>query len=460
MNNKIQPAYLNPNFRKERPQKIIDLSIFLGSCLNQLHNLNFSDRYWLTLLKPYLTFCINIEPYLSQENIKWNIPVFAINKWEPLSKKDCLKSELIRKLKESKLKTSLKQFSEDINQFDNIVYGPRSASISKAINGKILIPPGLVFLWRKNNEKRKKLNNIATQQKSFFKKNVLLNVPKAYVEYYDYINGFVTNINEPSKKIFHREHGAGTMFGFLVAKNVEFGAKVYEYQLGAYIGETNESISDFKYLTIDKHLTYGWKHHEKDEPFYAVRLEEFKEKYQLVNNEYSRDITIVYNSVSDYNKNRYTRLTKYLSENLIQNKYYKIHLRPRGITKKYSNKKELFFLKHLKKFKIDSGTEPIFKIVKSSRIILHWDIPSTNFLECIYVDHPVIGLLTNDEPTEIIKPYYDFFLKEGVLHLEINTLVDHLNNCEIDNWWKEVVQSSTYKAFKNNFARSPQTLSK
>ena len=93
------------------------------------------------------------------------------------------------------------------------------------------------------------------------------------------------------------------------------------------------------------------------------------------------------------------------------------------------------------------------EITAKSRLVIQFNIPATNFMECLYVDHPTIGLLSNDQPTEIVKPYYSFFTQQGVMHENFESLVDHLNKVDIDEWWGALIKEPMYQQFKNEFLR-------
>lgn len=81
-------------------------------------------------------------------------------------------------------------------------------------------------------------------------------------------------------------------------------------------------------------------------------------------------------------------------------------------------------------------------------------VPSTNFLECIYCDKPVIGLLINDQPTDIIMPHYEFLIDAGILHRSIKSVSDFLNRVDIERWWKDITNRPEYKSYKKSFTNS------
>ncbi|MES2847807.1 MAG: hypothetical protein V4685_02040, partial [Bacteroidota bacterium] len=138
-------------------------------------------------------------------------------------------------------------------------------------------------------------------------------------------------------------------------------------------------------------------------------------------------------------------------------KYKNILGRPRPENKIFSHASQISFIKD-SRVKIDTGLTDMAEMMRQSQLVVHVTLPATNFLECIYVDHPVIGVLDNDQPTGIVKPYYDFFLAKGVMHDSFNSLVEHLNTIDVQTWWAGIISDPVYKQFKNEFARQVQSV--
>jgi hypothetical protein len=134
------------------------------------------------------------------------------------------------------------------------------------------------------------------------------------------------------------------------------------------------------------------------------------------------------------------------------NKYKSFIARPRPMSRTKSHAGELSFIKD-NRVDIDSGLSSMAKLIKESRVVIQFEVPCTNFLECIYVDHPTIGFLFNKTPTEPIKPYYDFFLEQGVLHWSFDSIVEHLNKVDIETWWNGLIQHPMYISFKDTFTK-------
>ena len=313
------------------------------------------------------------------------------------------------------------------------------------------------FIIRKRHDSRLQLNKMASIENDLFKRNILLQLPRVYVECMDYFFKLIPQVTSPERITFHMEHQPSVFMNIMIAHYAEHGAKIYEYQSGGFVGETTLSIDPVRYAVIDKHRTYGWKIHEKDEPFYAVRLESFRREYEkscsrVTKSQY--DIIAVYNQVNSVKTEEwYTAVSQTFFQGIDRQKYPRILLRPRGKSRKFNNRKELAFLNPPKDILVDKGMKSMATLTAQSRLIVHWDHPSTNLLECIYVGHPVVAVLTNEFPTELVRPFYDFFLGVGVMHSSADGLIEHLNKVNIDEWWDEVIKMDMYERFKMLFTR-------
>jgi len=443
-----------PGFFETRPQRILEICEYLSPIMNEIHGTQYSFRFWASLLKDYAKNCVNRENMMSDKVIDSNPALLSINGWNLPTIKDEWRTSLRHYLKIFITDNqSIVNLHKKISKYDNICIGTRSKILEEygfGISCSVHSPFSLGYFGR---EKRRIANKLAHKENSVFYHNLIRHIPRYYVEHFGSLIKKIKLI-DPKKKCFYAEHI--TYFTQLViALYVEHGAKFYKVQVGGYVGETMESISPENYMDIDKHLTYGWKIHEKDEPSKAYRLEEFKKNYDASRQIDPYDLSIIYNQISTKQKKiYYSGVSRKFFQKIDQTKFPSILLRPRGFTKKIDNSGELAFLYPPEGILIGRGMKPMAEIVKNTRVIVHLNHPSTNFLECVYVDHPVIARLTNKNPTEIIKPFYQFFLESKVMHKNIDSLVAHLNEVNIEKWWNEVIRQPMYKQFKNQFARS------
>lgn len=443
--------YEEEGFRDKRPGKVNELCKYLFPVMNEIHETDYSERFWSILLKGYATTCVNRELLMSDHVLSARPVISPINGWELPTRKERWNARIREVAIAFYKRHPMYKVNQILKEKDNICVGIRGKVFEEFGLGTYCPAYHSISSFFLDYGLRKNLKSIAAREASIFKKNVLLQLPRYLVE------DFKKNISkielyEPQKKIFHAEHLAG-IFDLIIALYVDQGAKYYKYQLGGFMGETKSSVTPEKYIGIDKLRTYGWKIHEKDEPHVAYRLEQFRNGFDYFTPDKTFDACIVYNQIDMANKNRYKTISNELFENLDFNKYPHLLLRPRGKTRKLDNSSELSFLNPPPPVDIDQGKKPMHEIVKASRIMVQLSLPSTNFLECVYVDHPIVAIFTVSDPTEIIKPYYQFFLDQNVMHNDIDSLVKHLNSVDVESWWNKVTSEPMYREFKNKFAR-------
>jgi hypothetical protein len=181
-------------------------------------------------------------------------------------------------------------------------------------------------------------------------------------------------------------------------------------------------------------------------------LEKFRQEYLDVKVRKKYDCMLSYVYVYDVNLNETKNITDIFLTKINPEKYKSFLARPRPINKIFSAKPQLSFIKD-NRVKIDSGLSNMAELVKSSNVVVQFLIPGTNFLECIYVDHPTLGILSNSQPTSIVQPYYDFFYETGILHKNFDSIVSFLNSTDINDWWSNVIEQPMYKSFKDKFAK-------
>jgi putative transferase (TIGR04331 family) len=277
-------------------------------------------------------------------------------------------------------------------------------------------------------------------------------LPKIYVEYFDSLYNKIPLVN-PEEKIFHA-HGLPVFYNsLLIAKYLNHGAKLYCYQHGAYYGELIGHNSHYNESSVaDEFRTWGWKMKPNDVPWKAYRLEKFKLQYDAVPKTKEFDFLMCYPDVFHANQDFYKKISDYFLTNINSGSYKKIMARPRPMNKMFSHAGRLSFITD-SRVTIDSGLGSMPKIIARCRLVIQFTVPATNFMECLYVDHPTMGVLDNDQPTDIVKPYYDFLMQQGVLHDNFNSLVEHLNKIDLDEWWAALIKEPMYLQFKNEFLR-------
>ena len=426
----------------------------LSATMNAVHATSFSEKFWSDILGTHVRICFRRKEILSS-----TVPS------DPLPLEDFISPNIprARDIRTSDLLIIARSMGNLItgssapkldSQCTNVLVGKRML-IFDVPNAKLWEPRWPLPLFG-NRKKRKKLMALAIQQPNTFLRNVCLRVPRFYVEYFDVILNRLKKLKDVSRLTFHIEHDKGPS-RIALAYFREKGAKIVFYQTGSYFGDFDGVPPVSFYRRADVVRTYGQRLNEKDEPYYAVRLEEAAELYfKHAAKRRDIDLLVVYNwSIKNVNlRDHYIEATEYLGANIDKAKYSRVVLRPRGKTRKLSNRSQLGVLRHKITADIDSGMVPLPALCARSTIVLHLEHPTTNFMECVFVDHPVVTLLTNDRPTDLVAPFYDFFLAQGVMHADIASVVEHLNTVNIERWWAEIVQSEQYIEFKRTFTRS------
>jgi len=261
---------------------------------------------------------------------------------------------------------------------------------------------------------------------------------------------------EAENKRFHIHLDNSFYYKVLISAYAEDGATVYWYQHGCEYGEFREDTDhNFELSVCDEYRTWGWKYKKKDRPWKAYRLEHFKLQYDKQKNNFNHDLLLCYPALNYKNKSFYVEWSSFLLQSLDPVKYTEILARPRRTNKIQSHKSQLSFIEDERVTK-SSGLKHISEEMSQCRLILQMNVPSTNFLECIYVDHPTVGILNNNRPTGIVKPFYDFFKENGVLHDDIESLVAHLNRIDLDSWWSRLIKEEMYRSFKETFTRKAE----
>ena len=425
----------------------------LAGELNRLHDRSFSDRFWGIILESYVKTAITRKKLLEEKNPNFNVPVLPLNSYHFPGKKEILKEQLKEFVKHIQTRADKNKIYRLLKEKDLIRIGFHEFPGIEEYNDEIghEFPLYHLHFFRKSNNKlRKRLVKIGESKNDVFTKNLILHLPKFYVEYFEGIYDSIPLFN-PADKQFHIHNMRTSFDEMLVAKYVEEGAKLIWYQHGSHYGEYKwEYLHHYEHLMADEYRTWGWQIYEKDNPWKAYRLEAFHRTYRKFDNSGEYNLMLCYPKMYHKYRNHCVETTKFLEQNLDFKKFPEILGRPRPMHKKHSHEKELSFIS-CENIDIGGGLEPIERQVSRSKVVVQISVPSTNFLECIYVDHPVTGILNNTDPTEVIKPFYSYFLEKGVLHEDVQSLVRFLNTTDLETWWSEITGSEIYNQFKQNF---------
>lgn len=432
-----------------------EIFIILAINLNRMHNVSFSNRFWKILLSPYVSGVVNCRTILEDHNLSLEpeADVYLANTINP--DKNALKYiKLSRFIKSIKAMGRHRKLLKNLRGNNQIGFGFHD---KEYFLNKFDVYIEAIHVILKNKDIDANLRSINVEYSKNFSKifvdNLIKTLPKVYVEYFTNLMDSIPLL-QPEKKIFHTSMFESIYMRMITAKYIESGAKLIYYQHGGFYGECKyHNAHHYESSIADKFMTWGWKINSNDSPSGAFRLEKFKRGYDN-HKARSIDILIIYPTIRLRNKFDIQEKSMLFFRGINREKYAVFHARPRP-TAKFNRKSVLNFIsKDVKK--IDSGYSNLSNLISTSRLVIQMNYPSTNMLECFYVDHPVVGLLNNKNPSSVVKPFYDFLLDHGVLHNSMESLVDHLNNIDVELWWAKLVKEPMYLKFKNSFLKKVQ----
>jgi len=424
----------------------------LVKVLNHIHETDYSYRFWKIIVGEYVNSLVSIKPILEQQEMKTTPPLQPVNSHDVPTLKQKVLARAPAIIKHYKTLRNQANIFKLLETENYISIGLPDIEAVQKDTGPAMPIYYPVFPGSGNTQKRKKANILGATYKNIFYRNMVMQLPMVYVEYFGRLFDKIP-LHKPAQKIFH-SHGLPPFYNSLViAKYINAGAKLYCYQHGAYYGEMKGHNSHFNESSVaDEFRTWGWKIRGNDAPWKAYRLEKFKIGYEKEAKTGEYDFLMCYPDVFHANRGYYKKITDYFLQTIDGGKYKKIMARPRPMNKMFSHANRLSFIDD-SRVTVDSGLGSMAVAIAKSRIVIQFSVPATNFMECLYVNHPTIGLLDNNQPTDAVKPYYDFLMQHGVLHNNFASLVGHLNKINVDEWWAAIMKEPMYLQFKNEFLR-------
>ncbi len=425
----------------------------ISNILNQIHQVNYSERFWSIILDPYAKALINDRDKLKNETNNLLIPAEICGNTLLPIKKTVRYLYFLKMVKYFKAIGHKNLIFESLKKHDVILTGFHDSYSVPDIPG-CFVKPYYNFLpyIKINNKLRLPVKEMITVEveefSGHFWNNAIKHMPKVYLEDFKRIYDSIPLIN-PKDKTFHISMLESTFMRILIAKYVENGSKLIYYQHGGFYGEYDYNSAHLYESSIsDKYMTWGWKMLPNDTPNYAHRLKFFIEKYnEIYKQQFKFDLVLVFPPVDA--KMQFMIEAKDFFREIDRDKYKTICLRPRPVSK-LNRKGELVFFKD-KDVYIDSGYIKLVNLIAVSKVVVQFTYPSTNLFECLSVNHPVVALLENDRPSDIVKHHYEYLLSVGVFHLDIQSLVAHLNTVNVPEWWAGIISSEEYIAFKREF---------
>ena len=109
---------------------------------------------------------------------------------------------------------------------------------------------------------------------------------------------------------------------------------------------------------------------------------------------------------------------------------------------------------------IDTGETKLNKLILKSRLIV-FSYDSTGLLETLSQNIPSIAFWENglDHLFEDVVPYYKLLVEVGIIHLDVNSITNHINNNwdNIDDWWFNNKTQSAINTFCEKYSKTTKS---
>lgn len=449
----ISTTHVLSSFSLARIELTEKLFGILIPVLNELHQTHYSDRFWKLMTKEYVNSVISKQTVLSSGLLRTRPETEPSNSFVLPTFKMRLRLQVTRFIRFWRSRSNRMGIRQMLTNHDNLTISLPDLPIVKEELGHPL-PTYYPYLWSIGGVKRKRVENMAMQFKDVYTQNIIRQLPGFLIEHFDAMINSIPLL-QPEKKSFHVHNFHSLYNTLVVALYIEKGAKLYWYQHGAYYGELIGHNAHYLESSLaDTFRTWGWKIRENDEPWKAYRLEKFKKAYESGILGMNDCLLICAPRLNNFNKEYYQNIVSSLLLSSIREKYERIVIRPRPGFKEKSPKAQFNFIRPTTGITIDDASRSMTEWIKDSKLVIQLTVPSTNFLECIYIDRPTMALLHNEQPTDVVRPYYDYFLEVGVLHTSVESMVKLLCNSDLTTWWDQVKSSDMYNKFKREFTNS------
>ena len=437
-----------------RRDKSMELYDEMHGVMNEIHGTDFSKRFWMILLGDIVMSAMSRIHVLKEKDIKRKPDLYPVNSYNLPTRKEKVKAGLFLLAKHLKTRGNRDKIDALLKNENEFRIGfPEFDGMDNEGIG-VELPLYYPFITgRGDRDKRKKVNEISERYPDPFMRNVVRELPAVVVEHFGKLYNSI-ELYRAERKKFHIHIPYTWCTLYLIAKYSENGSRLVWYQHGSYYGEfEGDGAHHYEHEISDEYRTWGWKIKNKDTPWKAYRLEKFQKEYGKHPNTNTCDLLVAFSKINSGNRKESNDLMKHLLEHLDPDKFKKILVRPQPANKVFSQKSQLDFIESDRVIK-SNGLTHMAGDMSKCRLVLQMRVPATNFLECLYVGHPTVGILRNDQPTDIVKPYYDYFVEHGVLHLDLDSLVTHLNRIDVEKWWARLYRERAFKEYRYFFARN------
>jgi hypothetical protein len=427
----------------------------LAEVLNEYHQSQFPLAFWDQLVGSHIHFALSTEKIRQTKKFKpKKIEIFEPqNTGRVLSSKESFIINIKLYIK-FLLRNQIFGRNQNLKKFESgeFAFNP---FIDKTFDKKEVVQvrgEKLGFLpFFRSVSTRRKLVQLGEKyaHEDVFLYNLIIELPLLTIEYLSYFLGKNNVSSFTSAARLHLAVPAHAGISVLVAFLKSKGAKVFHYQHGGFYGELAFHPGYEKERKYgDGFITWGWQMNPEDIPGKALKIKKFLEDYKQCQ-EKKTDITLILPKVKIWNSKHISEKLKMLNE-LAEKEEFKVEVRQ----KLSKFEKSYISLKKFPRLLPSNQKLSIGKQCAKSRLVMHIQHPTTNFLECVAVDQPVVALLTNDQPSSIVESFYQFYLDRNIFFQDFPKLLDFVGANNFERHCQEVFLMKEHNEFKNSFVNT------
>lgn len=330
-----------------------------------------------------------------------------------------------------------------------------------------MLRPYLLFekknLFEFDRRNTKKLKSLKIGFESFLSKEILSNIPSAYLENYKVIETITNSIPFPKapKKIFTTLGiNRSTLMNQYIAKNIEDGSSLILAQHGGiYFQEEQHFSTIFEKKISDKFLSWGNTKEKNVIPIGVIKnLRNSTKKTNKIileirkRSSYTGEIKIDsgFLETKRYLDNLCVFFSLLKGREISKNLYIKLHSSVKSF---WQDKNQ--FLHHNPKLKFLDKNKDMIKEMNSAKLIIHTFF-GTGHLESLAINKPTLILMVNDlsllNKKSII--YIKKLIKFGIVHRTPESLLktlERLDDNKLENWWNNKERQNLLKKYRNDF---------
>lgn len=413
--------------------------------MNDIHGTDYSKRFWKLLLLDHVNQSIQRFDKYSSKSTKGG----DLDSGRFIDK---LTGQLIATYRKNQYRRNFNKLGRLLKSNKNLIHGFRYPQLGEKEIGPLIPNIDFAGVPLKDFSVKEKAEKVAEKLTVKLHQYIVETLPPLLLENFKWAYDKI-ELFKPEIKEFHIANFRTLFIKMVVGKYINNGAKLYFYQHGGGYGEKEFHLSHpFQNDMGDEFRSFGWQINSKDNPYTAkYRFSYFKDMYNKSRgNDF--DIFLGFPKIKANNVDFYQKESEDFFSVLDPNKYNKIIARPHPFKKWENQGRKLSFITDTR-VSIDSARKDIAKVVSKTKLAIMFQHPTTNFLECHYVGHPIMSILSNDNPSDIIRPYYAFFIENGVFHPNMKSLVKFLNSIDVEEWWADLTKKEMYKEYKNKFVK-------